>query len=514
MTDTTTRTGNRTFRGAAEAGSPSLEALPGIHREDPLPQQVLDVERFDTADRRLAAAGITLAVHRAEGEQPHWRLDLPDSDRGEELRVPLAPDAPPVPEVPGELAELVRGVVRDGELRPAGQVRRVRTGARLLGDDDRLLATVVHDKVTVATLGRSTGGVAWIDVQVRDTADAGLVDAAERLLGEAGLQPASNSAEAELDRLLRPEPAKRRRRAGGKRAKPGSAGAALVGYLAGHIDRLAAEDLRARRDEPDSVHQLRVAARRMRSALQSYRRLLDVERTEPIVESLREFAGALAPARDAEVLHARIRDGLAELDPELLLGPVQAQVTRHYGRVEQEAAAAVLSTLDGEAYARLRSDLDELVRRPPLTKRAARKARKELPAHVARAARRLDRAVTVAVDPTKPAEERDLAVHDARKAGKRLRYATEVARPAVGKDAKRFAGRMKGFQQALGEHQDTVVARDALRELAARCHESGENGFAFGVLYGRDEARAVRIEEELPRLWADAWRRRNRRWLG
>jgi CHAD domain-containing protein len=513
VTDTTTRT-DRTFRGAAEAGSPPLGALPGVQREDPLPRQVLQVERYDTADHRLAAARIALAVHRTEGEQPYWRLDLPDSGRGEELRVPLAPDAPPVPEVPGELSELVRGVVRDGALRPVGQVRRVRTGIRLLGDGDRPLATVLHDHVTIATLGRSTEGAAWTEVQVRDTPDAGLGDAAERLLGEAGLRPSSASAEAELDRLLRPAGTKRRRPAGGELVKPGSAGEALVAYLAEHVDRIAAEDLRARRGEPDSVHQLRVASRRVRSALQAYRPVLDRERTEPIVDALREFGRALAPARDAEVLHARIRDGLAELEPELLLGPVQAQVTRHYGRVEQEAAAAVLSSLDGEPYARLRRELDELVRRPPLTKRARRKARKELPAHVARAARRLDRAVTVAVDPAKPAEERDVAVHAARKAGKRLRYATEVARPAVGKDAKRFADHMKGFQQALGEHQDTVVARNALRELAARCHESGENGFAFGVLHGRDEARALRIEDELPRLWADAWRRRNRRWLG
>jgi CHAD domain-containing protein len=182
--------------------------------------------------------------------------------------------------------------------------------------------------------------------------------------------------------------------------------------------------------------------------------------------------------------------------------------------VEGEAAAAVLSALDGDAYARLRSDLDDLLQDPPLTKRAARPARKELPAHVARAARRLARAVDVAVDPNAAAHDRDIAVHEARKAGKRLRYATEVARPAVGKDAKRFAKELKGFQDALGEHQDTVVAREALRHLAVEAHGDGGNGFAFGVLYGRDAARAARIEEELPDLWAQAWRRRNRRWLG
>ncbi len=512
MTDTTTRTEITVFRGAPEAGSPRLDALPGVHREDAVPQQVLEIERFDTVDHRLAAAGITLAVHRADGEQPHWRLDLPDAASDEELRVALAPDAPPVPEVPGELSELVRGVVRDGELRPAGQVRRVRTGTRLLGDDDRVLATVLHDRVTVATLGASTEGAAWTEVRTHDTSDEGLTAELRRRLGEAGLRPATTSAEAELDRLLRPA-APRRRRRGGKRVKPGTAGAALVDYLAAHVERLAAEDLRARRGEPDAVHQLRVAARRLRSALQSYRRLLDRERTEPVVDALRELARGLAPARDAEVLHARIRDGLDALEPELLLGPVQAQVTRHYARVEAEAAAAVLSALDGEHYARLRRDLDDLLQDPPLTERAARPARKELPAHVARAARRLSRAVDTAVDPDAPADQRDLAVHDARKAGKRLRYATEVAQPAVGKDAKRFAKELKGFQDALGEHQDTVVARDALRELAAQAHGEGENGFAFGVLHGRDAARAARIEEELPDLWASAWRRRNRRWL-
>jgi CHAD domain-containing protein len=366
--------------------------------------------------------------------------------------------------------------------------------------------------VTVATLGSSTDGAAWTEVQTQDTSDVGLAGALEQRLGEAGLRPATTSAEAELDRLLRPA-APPRRGPSGKRTKAGTAGAALVDYLAAHVDRLAAEDLRARRGEPDSVHQLRVAARRMRSALQSYRRLLDRERSEPLVDALRELARALAPARDAEVLHARIRDGLAGLEPELLLGPVQAQVTRHYARVEAEAAAAVLSTLDADPYARLRRDLDELLQRPPLTKRAARPARKELPAHVKRAARRLDQAVTVAIDPARPADERDVAVHNARKAGKRLRYATEVARPAAGKDAKRFAKELKGFQDALGEHQDTVVAREALRELAALAHGSGENGFAFGVLHGRDDARAAEIEAELPDLWAQAWRPRNRRWL-
>ena len=66
-----------------------------------------------------------------------------------------------------------------------------------------------------------------------------------------------------------------------------------------------------------------------------------------------------------------------------------------------------------------------------------------------------------------------------------------MARPVVGKDAKRFAKALKGFQTALGEHQDTVVAREALRELGAQAHAAGENGFSFGVLHARDAALAA-----------------------
>lgn len=59
-----TRTESRTYRGAAEVGAPRLGALPGVHRDETDPQQVLETERYDTEDRRLAAAGVTLAVRR------------------------------------------------------------------------------------------------------------------------------------------------------------------------------------------------------------------------------------------------------------------------------------------------------------------------------------------------------------------------------------------------------------------------------------------------------------------
>ena len=84
----------------------------------------------------------------------------------------------------------------------------------------------------------------------------------------------------------------------------------------------------------------------------------------------------------------------------------------------------------------------------------------------------------------------DTALHTARKAAKRLRYATEVT-------GTRPKG-LKELQNALGDHQDTVVARPVLRELGAVART---NGFSFGLLLGRADARAAAIEAELPALW-------------
>ncbi|MGQ0576902.1 MAG: CHAD domain-containing protein [Pseudonocardia sp.] len=230
--------------------------------------------------------------------------------------------------------------------------------------------------------------------------------------------------------------------------RPGSAGAVLLAYLGEHADRLAEQERRARADEPDAVHQMRVNARRLRSALQAYRPLLDRERTEPVVDALREFGRAVAPARDAEVLAARVTTGLAAVAPELRLGAVAALATRHFARAEADARADVLTELDGERHARLRAGIDDLLRNPPLTRRARRPARRELPAVAARTARRLARAVEATTDPANP--HPDEAVHAARKAAKRLRYATDVAAPAVGRPARRFAEGLKGFRRHWG----------------------------------------------------------------
>jgi CHAD domain-containing protein len=135
---------------------------------------------------------------------------------------------------------------------------------------------------------------------------------------------------------------------------------------------------------------------------------------------------------------------------------------------------------------------------PPLTPSAERKAGKALAKPVRRAARRLQRALAA----VPAAADRDTAIHQARKAAKRARYAAEAAVPALGSTARLQAAWAKELQQVLGDHHDSVVARTVLLELARSARAAGEDTFTYGLMHQRQACQAAKIEQALPRLTA------------
>jgi CHAD domain-containing protein len=162
------------------------------------------------------------------------------------------------------------------------------------------------------------------------------------------------------------------------------------------------------------------------------------------------------------------------------------------------SAPVTAPTIRGE---RLLADLDALARDLPMTEEGDRAARDVFPRLVRRDARRLRRAVRAARI-VEPGEAHDAALHDARKKAKRLRYAAELAVPALGKRARKLAASAEAVQQALGEHQDTVMSRRFLLEQGARMHLDGMNGFTLGRLHAIEEARAAAAVEDFERAWA------------
>ena len=272
----------------------------------------------------------------------------------------------------------------------------------------------------------------------------------------------------------------------------------MLAYVRVQVAAISRYDPLVRRDEPDAVHQMRVATRRARSALQAFGGIIEREATRSLRAELKWFAATLGPARDGEVLLARLTAELAAIPPALVVGPLQACITAHFTAGLSQAGQAALAALDGERYLRLLDDLDALLADPPLTPLAERRAGKVLAKPVRRAARRLLRALAA----VPAAGDRDAAIHEARKAAKRARYAAEAAVPALGSTASRQAAQAKDLQQLLGDHHDSVVARTVLLDLAAKARAVGEDTFTYGLMYQRQACQAASIEQALPRFAA------------
>ncbi|MFI6156755.1 CHAD domain-containing protein [Kitasatospora sp. NPDC051170] len=275
-------------------------------------------------------------------------------------------------------------------------------------------------------------------------------------------------------------------------------GQVLMARVEAQVVVLAGLDDAVRADEPDAVHRMRVACRRLRSALRTFRRYLAPGSTDDLVAELRWLAAALGRARDREVLTERLVGQARELPA--VCGPerVAAELER-WGREEYRRAwPEVTAALDCPRRRALGVALGGLLADPPLRRRARRPAVPGLARVAEREQRRTGRRVRAALEA--PSGERDAALHEARKAAKRARYAGETAASAVGEAAERYTERMKAVQEVLGEHQDAVVAAAALVGAAA----TSGTPFGYGALYARQLAEAEAARGRLPKAWKRA----------
>ncbi|MEU1487307.1 CYTH and CHAD domain-containing protein [Streptomyces sp. NPDC005752] len=488
----------RKYEATSETRLPDLTRVAGVSAVVHRGLRELDAVYYDTEDLRLAAYSLTLR-RRTGGDDAGWHLKIPVSAGvRDEIQAPLTDALPPA------LGELLRSRVRDAPVVPVVRILSARDVHHLLDEDGALLAELSVDEVLAERLTEDGHGTtsAWteMEVELADDGDPAFLDTVERRLRKAGVRP--SDAPSKLARALA-ETAPGKPRKTKKEPSPRTAGDHVLAYVRRQVTALVELDPAVRRDLPDSVHRMRVATRRLRSAFRTYRKVLDRTVTDPLRDELKWLAAELGVDRDREVLDARLRAHAAALPDTLLLGPVSArlQLTSVAGRTASRRRA--VSVLDEGRYLALLDSLDALLADPPLRPAAKRAPRDTLARAVTDDYDRLATRVGHALD-LPPGEERDVAMHEARKAAKRVRYAAEAARPALGKPAKRFAKRMKAVQSVLGDHQDSVVARDALRTLAVQAHGAGESAFTWGLLYAREEAVADARERELPEVWARA----------
>jgi CHAD domain-containing protein len=478
---------------------PNLTTVPGVADVGDPVEQRLDATYFDTTGLRLAAAGVTLR-RREGGHDAGWHLKRPAGGDRTETREPLSANSS---DVPAALVDSVRAETGDEPLAPVARMRTRRLERPVRDRDGRVLAVVADDVVDSETVDEPAAHQQWRELEVELVeGPREVLDAVDELLRTAGATPArapSKLAHALADRY--PDKATGDEATDDKASDVGEPAGPLASYLAEQRNKLHAMEPGVREFDADAVHDMRVAIRRLRATLRTFRPLLDAARSERLRSELRWLGGVLGTVRDGDVLAERIGATLAELPPELVVGPVAARVRQRLTAGTAAAREELVAALDGDRYRVLLDSLDALVATVPThvpSKRLRGRAR--------RALRRADH--------TLDAADEDTALHEARKAYKRARYAVELLEPVAGKRARRLVRRLTALQDMLGTHQDAVVASQVLREYGMRANLDGENAFTYGLLVARHQQAGADALAQLPRARRRAGRRRLRRVVG
>ncbi|WP_328989068.1 CYTH and CHAD domain-containing protein [Kribbella sp. NBC_01245] len=484
---------------------PALHELPGVVRVAQPEQHDLEAVYFDTEAYDLAAAGITLR-RRTGGDDAGWHVKFPVAT-GERLEV-RRPLGRAVRSVPIELVRMVRVHVRDRALAPVVTLRTHRVVHRLVGADDAVLAELSDDQVTAEIAGAEPDVWREWELELVD-GERELLAAAEPVLRKAGAEPAagpSKLARALGDRV----PV----RAAWELPEKPTAVDVFRAYAAEQVAAIHRRDPEVRRDRPEGVHKLRVATRRLRSALATYRPVIDRVEGDRIRAELKWLAGELGGMRDTEVIRDRLAASVAAEPVELVMGRVAGAIDDHLRATYKAAHKVALETLETERYLRLLDDLDALVADPPLTEAAADLKPKKTPDLVVSLLKHDWKRIRRAVDRMRAAElganeqsaqsvadAVEVERHEVRKAAKRLRYAGESAAVVLGDKATALAASAEQIQEVLGSYQDTVVARELLRQLAVQVHLDGGNAFTLGRLHALEQVAG----EEAVRAFEGVW---------
>lgn len=292
-------------------------------------------------------------------------------------------------------------------------------------------------------------------------------------------------------------------------AQPPSADRVVVeDAVRGALGRSVARLLRHERgvragEDPEDVHQARVATRRLRSDLRTFGDVLEPSWAAPLRSELQWLSELLGAVRDAEVLRDRLRSRLTRLPEEDRPAAERLIATLNVRR--DEARAPLLAAMEAGRYRRLVDSAVAAAREPRVLPEIA-----SAPADAALrpALEPLWKDLAAAVDRV-VAEATDESLHAARIGSKRLRYAAEAVAPVFGKRARRFAIAATALQDVLGEHQDAVVAVAWLREVAQATPSAA---FVAGQLVALETDAADAARADWPPAWKTLSRKKLRFW--
>jgi triphosphatase len=463
---------------------------------------------YDTQDWRFFRAGYALRVRRdGESAEATMKARVPAEGglrRRREISEPLE-GVETLKGIPGPVGERARRLAGTADLRPLFEVRtRRRTFAlrtetpfsgeivedtsgnirRQNSEQDAIVAEIALDVSEIFANGGASTHLSRIEVEVGSDAAIhdGVGDFVQVLREALKLRPTRRSkfrtglSVAGLSPEVAPDLGPT------KIDATMSCGEVAFAILRRHFAAMMAHEPGVRLGEdPEELHDMRVATRRLRAALKLYSDALP-KRSERYERDLRWVAGALGEVRDLDVHLEGLSEEAASRNGEVLEEVVSLLRERRV-----EARRGMLEALDSNRYERLIANFSATLRRgrspsptapileaaPNLVRDRYKKVRKS--------------ANTLSED--SPPEH----FHELRKKGKRLRYAWEPLQEIYGKPAQKMVKLLKNMQDDLGDHQDLIVAAGLMEELGSAGDRPPQDAFSMGSMGERYSREASEI---------------------
>ncbi|MEP7204000.1 MAG: CYTH and CHAD domain-containing protein [Ilumatobacteraceae bacterium] len=497
----------REIKLAAEVGVvlPDLTDPERGISEGPRTTVQLDATYYDTSTLALARWGVTLRSRTGE-PGPVWTLKLPFGLENSELsRHELTFDEPSGL-IPSRLRLAARAYTRSQDLGPVVRLHTERTEFDL-EVDGTLVAKICDDAVCVDGAWEPIAAFREIEVELApDSSKADSIDAVILRLRAAGFTPEEEPV-AKAFRALGPHAFDPPDVAVTSIDKHATVGQVVRHLLAKSVTEIIGHHAGVCIGDSESVHQFRVAGRRLRSDLRTFSPLLDRHWTAWLRDELNWLGGEVGIGRDADVLSIRLRSQLARLpDPD---AKTAQSLLQRLAETSTDAFERVVDVLSGDRYMTLLDALVDTAREPRFAAEPAdlpdRPGRRIFRRLARQPWRRLKRAIAE-LEPDAP----QTAMHASRIRAKRARYAAEAVAPLYGREARRFARAMADVQTVLGKFQDTAVAEAWLREAAKALPSTR---LVAGELVGFERDDRSRLRDEFWAVWKKASKSKLRTWL-
>jgi len=292
-----------------------------------------------------------------------------------------------------------------------------------------------------------------------------------------------------------------------RRRKKDAVNTLAYGYLLEQFQALLLHEPRAWEGlDPEGVHQMRVATRRIRAALRAFKRVLPAEQTSILRTELKWVAGVLGDVRDLDVCTENFQHDEAEFSAADGDGLTPYQI--HIGEQSQIARQQLVFCLSGPRYRQLKDSFSEFLRHGAreTTYRMKRPTNGKFES-VGKTARRLIvKQYKKLLSDGRSIQSNSAAesLHTLRINCKRMRYLFEFFQSTYGKSLSPFIRRLTKLQNVLGEFQDACVAMKRLREysddIPMELNNRGEL-IALGELIQQQHRLATERRKDFYEVW-------------